>query len=252
MPLQALRMVVAGLHRDGRGPPAAFDLARGLGTGHPCGLPDIAESLPAQRGPHGARRAQGHLGADRADAPETQGAASSEIRVSSRPSGAPALGRGGPRPRYEERLDVRFPARGPGRSAPKEQAFADRLMQTDSAEEVRGRPICGSTRDRNSAPEDPSATCPTPARADPRGIRLRAEHVVFPCRWVASQRADPRWLLPMLCRTRVLSKGTRSGPSGLQYQRDVSSRSPELLPFPRLKRADWGPISKLEQGARLT
>jgi len=130
--------------------------------------------------------------------------------------------------------------------SPEEQTFADRLLQAHSAEKVAAAYL-RLYRDRNSAPEILGDT-PEP------GMRTTREPSAFgPSTWFSlsvgrKQRAEPRWLLPMLCRNAGLSKDA-IGAIRVQYQETFIEILTDAV---SAMKTELGPELEIEQGARLT
>jgi ATP-dependent RNA helicase DeaD len=129
---------------------------------------------------------------------------------------------------------------------PEEQAFADRLLQTHSAEKVAAAYL-RLYRDRNSAPEILGDM------PDPGARKTREASAFGPSTWFSlslgrKQRAEPRWLLPMLCRNAGLSKDA-IGAIRVQYQETFIEILSAAVPA---MKSELGPDLELEQGARLT
>lgn len=127
-----------------------------------------------------------------------------------------------------------------------EQAFSDRLLQRHSPEKIAAAYL-RLYRDRNSAPE---ILGELPAK----GEFKRRKAVEFgPSTWFSlslgrKHRAEPRWLLPMLCRNTGLSKDA-IGAIRVQYQETFVEVLTEAVPA---MKAELGPELTLEQDARLT
>ncbi|WP_253762846.1 DEAD/DEAH box helicase [Ruegeria sp. HKCCD4884] len=127
-----------------------------------------------------------------------------------------------------------------------EQAFAQRLLQEHSAEKIAAA-FLRLYRKRNSAPEI-LGDVPEP------GARKKREASDFgPSTWFSlslgrKQRAEPRWLLPMLCRNAGISKDA-IGAIRVQYQETFVEILSDAVPA---MKNELGPELDLEQGARLT
>ncbi len=130
--------------------------------------------------------------------------------------------------------------------SPEEQAFATRLLDVHSAEKIAAAYL-RLYRDRNSAPEI-LGDIPEP------GARKTREPVAFgPSTWFSlslgrKQRAEPRWLLPMLCRNAGLSKDA-IGAIRVQYQETFIEILTAAVPA---MKTELGAEMEIEQGARLT
>ena len=146
--------------------------------------------------------------------------------------------------RDEERL-LADPSWGQPLSS-EEQAFAKRLIDEHSPENIAAA-FLRLYRERNSAPEILD-DIPEP------GARKKRETVAFgPSTWFSlslgrKQRAEPRWLLPMICRNTGLSKDS-IGAIRVQYQETFVEILSSAVPA---MKAELGPEMDMEQGARLT
>lgn len=144
----------------------------------------------------------------------------------------------------EERL-MSDPAWGQSLSA-EEKAFAERLLKDHTAEKIAAAYL-RLYRERNSAPEI-LGEAPEP------GARKKREAASFgPSTWFSlslgrKQRAEPRWLLPMLCRNAGLSKDA-IGAIRVQYQETFIEILTSAVPA---MNEELGPDLEIEQGARLT
>ncbi|MEM7731637.1 MAG: helicase-related protein, partial [Pseudomonadota bacterium] len=130
-----------------------------------------------------------------------------------------------------------------------DQGFADKLLQTRSADQI----VAGFIRlyrERHSAPEILGSVPDT----DTRKPREPREHADFgPSVWFSlslgrKQRAEPRWLLPMLCRNAGISKNA-IGAIRVQYQETFVEIAAKAVPA---MKQELGPEMDIEQGARLT
>ncbi len=127
-----------------------------------------------------------------------------------------------------------------------DQAFAERLLDGRSPEQVAAA-FLRLYRERHSAPEI-LGTVPEP------GERKRREPAEFgPSTWFSlslgrKDRAEPRWLLPMLCRNAGLTKDA-IGAIRVQYQETFVEISQAAVPA---MKAELGPDLAIEQGAKLT
>ena len=127
-----------------------------------------------------------------------------------------------------------------------EQGFAERLLEDHSAEKIAAA-FLRLYRERNSAPEI-LGEAPEP------GPRKKREHADFgPSTWFSlslgrKQRAEPRWLLPMLCRNAGIAKDA-IGAIRVQYQETFIEIRTVAVPG---MKAELGPDLDIEQGARLT
>ncbi|MEO0772909.1 MAG: DEAD/DEAH box helicase [Pseudomonadota bacterium] len=130
-----------------------------------------------------------------------------------------------------------------------DQGFADKLLQTRSADQI----VAGFIRlyrERHSAPEILGSV----PDSDTRKPREPREHADFgPSVWFSlslgrKQRAEPRWLLPMLCRNAGISKNA-IGAIRVQYQETFVEISAKAVPA---MKQELGPEMDIEQGARLT
>ncbi len=127
-----------------------------------------------------------------------------------------------------------------------EQAFSKRLLESRTAEQIAAAYL-RLYRERNSAPEMLGGV------ADPADRKQREPIAFGPSTWFSlslgrKQRAEPRWILPMLCRNAGLSKDA-IGAIRVQYQETfveiLSSAVPAL-------KTELGAELVIEQGARLT
>ena len=127
-----------------------------------------------------------------------------------------------------------------------EKAFAEKLLETRSAEQIAAA-YFRLYQERHAPPEDLSAA-PEP------GERKKRDHKDFgPSTWFSislgrKDRAEPRWLLPMLCRNTGLPKAS-IGAIRVQYQEtfvEILSTAVGAM------KAELGPDLAIEQGARLT
>lgn len=146
--------------------------------------------------------------------------------------------------RDEERL-LADPAWNEALSA-EEQAFSEKLLTQHTPEQIAAAYL-RLYRERNSAPEVLGAV-------PERGERKKRDPIEFgPSTWFSlslgrKQRAEPRWLLPMLCRNAGLSK-TDIGAIRVQYQETFVEVLTSAVPA---MKAELGPELDIEQGARLT
>jgi len=127
-----------------------------------------------------------------------------------------------------------------------ERAFAERLLKVHSAEKIAAAYL-RLYRDRNSAPEILDDIPET-------GTRKKREPAAFgPSTWFSlslgrKQRAEPRWLLPMLCRNSGLSKDA-IGAIRVQYQETFIEILTAAVPA---MKTELGPELEVQQGARFT
>ncbi|WP_425043712.1 DbpA RNA binding domain-containing protein [Primorskyibacter sp. S87] len=146
--------------------------------------------------------------------------------------------------REEERI-IADPALNEPLSA-EEAAFAERLLSGRKPEQVVAAYL-RLYREQNSAPEILGAV-PEP------GKRPKTDHAAFgPSTWFSlslgrKHRAEPRWLLPMLCRNAGLSKSA-IGAIRVQYQETFVEIADEAVPT---MKQELGKGLALEQGAALT
>ncbi|MHA7889343.1 DEAD/DEAH box helicase [Roseicyclus sp.] len=130
--------------------------------------------------------------------------------------------------------------------APEEQAFAERLMQAQPPEKIAAAYL-RLYRERNSAPEI-LGEAPEPGARKPREAASFGPSTWFSLSLGRKDRAEPRWLLPMLCRNAGLSKDA-IGAIRVQYQETFIELLSEAVPA---MKAELGDALELEQGARLT
>lgn len=127
-----------------------------------------------------------------------------------------------------------------------EQAFAERLIASSTPEQIAAGYL-RLYRERYSAPELLSAA-PEPGKRKPR------EHDSFgPSTWFSlslgrKDRAEPRWLLPMLCRNAGLAKDA-IGAIRVQYQETFVEILTDAVPAVK---QELGADLLMEQGAKLT
>lgn len=127
-----------------------------------------------------------------------------------------------------------------------ELAFAERVLKGRTPEQIAAAYL-RLYREHHSAPEILDAA-PEPGKSRAK------DHVPFgPSTWFSlslgrKQRAEPRWLLPMLCRNAGLSKSA-IGAIRVQYQETFVEIATDAVPA--MKR-ELGAELDLEQGARLT
>mgnify|MGYP001813652211 CR=1 FL=1 len=127
-----------------------------------------------------------------------------------------------------------------------EAAFAERLLASRTPEQVAAAYL-RLYREQNSAPEILGAE-PEP------GNRPKADHAAFgPSTWFSlslgrKHRAEPRWLLPMLCRNAGLAKNS-IGAIRVQYQETFVEIANEAVPA---MKKELGEGLTIEQGAALT
>ncbi|MEM1237322.1 MAG: DEAD/DEAH box helicase [Pseudomonadota bacterium] len=146
--------------------------------------------------------------------------------------------------REEDRIISKVSAGDP--PSAEETAFAERLLQEKTPEEVAAAYL-RLYRENNSAPEILSPPME-------QGKRRAADREAFgPSTWYSlslgrKHRAEPRWLLPMLCRNAGLSKSA-IGAIRVQYQETFVEISDAAVPA---MKQELGPELALEQGAKLT
>ena len=127
-----------------------------------------------------------------------------------------------------------------------ELAFAERLLQGRTAQQIAAAYL-RLYRKRHSAPEI-LETAQAPAKRGPQ------DHADFgPSTWFSlslgrKNRAEPRWLLPMLCRNAGLPKSA-IGAIRVQYQETFVEISNDAV---GAMKAELGPGLALEQDATLT
>lgn len=127
-----------------------------------------------------------------------------------------------------------------------EAAFAERLLAGRTPEQVAAAYL-RLYREQNSAPEILGAE-PEP------GKRPQKDHAAFgPSTWFSlslgrKHRAEPRWLLPMLCRNAGLAKNA-IGAIRVQYQETFVEIANEAVPA---MKEELGEGLAIEQGANLT
>lgn len=127
-----------------------------------------------------------------------------------------------------------------------ELAFAERLLKGRTPEQIAAAYL-RLYRERHSAPEI-LGTVPEPGK---RNTEERAEF--GPSTWFSlslgrKQRAEPRWLLPMLCRNAGLSKSA-IGAIRVQYQETFIEIANDAVPA---MKQELGAELTIEQGAKLT
>ena len=146
--------------------------------------------------------------------------------------------------REEERI-----ISGPALSDPlndEERAFAERLLEGRTAEQVAAAYL-RLYREYHSAPEILGA-------APEADRRTKTDHSDFgPSTWFSlslgrKDRAEPRWLLPMLCRNAGLAKKA-IGAIRVQYQETFVEIANDAIPA---MKQELGETLALEQGAKLT
>lgn len=146
--------------------------------------------------------------------------------------------------REEERI-IADPALNEPLSA-EEAAFADRLLSGKTPEQVSAAYL-RLYREQHSAPEILGAIPES-------GKRNRPDHANFgPSTWFSlslgrKDRAEPRWLLPMLCRNAGLTKSA-IGAIRVQYQETFIEIANEAVPA---MKHELGEALTIEQGAALT
>lgn len=127
-----------------------------------------------------------------------------------------------------------------------ETAFAERLLADKSPEQVAAAYL-RLYRDHNSAPE-------ILGTASAQKPRTKADHSDFgPSTWFSlslgrKDRAEPRWLLPMLCRNAGLAKNA-IGAIRVQYQETFVEIANDAIPA---MKQELGADLAIEQGASLT
>ncbi|MEX3014784.1 DEAD/DEAH box helicase [Gymnodinialimonas hymeniacidonis] len=130
-----------------------------------------------------------------------------------------------------------------------ERAFAEKLLNLHSAEQIAAAYL-RLYRERHSAPELLSKV-PAPGE---RPARKGREHADFgPSTWFSlslgrKHRAEPRWLLPMLCRNTGLSKDA-IGAIRVQFQETFVEIANDAVPA---MLQELGRGMEMEQGAKLT
>ncbi|NRB02263.1 MAG: DbpA RNA binding domain-containing protein, partial [Rhodobacteraceae bacterium] len=138
---------------------------------------------------------------------------------------------------------------GPGLSEPlsaEESAFAERLLAGNTPEQVAAA-FLRLYREYHSAPEILGAV-------PEGGKREKTDHTNFgPSTWFSlslgrKDRAEPRWLLPMLCRNAGLAKNA-IGAIRVQYQETFVEIANEAIPA---MKQELGAGMEIEQGAALT
>lgn len=131
-------------------------------------------------------------------------------------------------------------------SSAEELAFAERLLNGRTPEQIAAAYL-RLYRERHSAPEILGAL-PEPGHRKPR------DHAEFgPSTWFSlnlgrKHRAEPRWLLPMLCRNAGLSKSA-IGAIRVQFQETFVEIANDAI---AAMKQELGPEMSLEQGAALT
>ena len=131
-----------------------------------------------------------------------------------------------------------------------EEAFSARLLEGRSPEQIAVA-LLRLFRERNSAPEVLNDAPEPDKRAEKKPGRAPADF--GPSTWFSislgrKQRAEPRWLLPMLCRNAGLSKEA-IGAIRVQYQETFVEILSSAVPA---MKAELGPDLSVEQGAQLT
>ncbi len=130
-----------------------------------------------------------------------------------------------------------------------ERAFAEKLLNLHQPEQIAAAYL-RLYRERHSAPELLSAV-PAPGE---RPARKGREHADFgPSTWFSlslgrKHRAEPRWLLPMICRNAGISKDA-IGAIRVQFQETFIEIANEAIPA---MTQELGPEMVMEQGAKLT
>ena len=146
--------------------------------------------------------------------------------------------------RQEERI-ILNPALDEAPS-PEEADFADRLLKERSPEQIAAAYL-RLWRERHSGPET-LGTAPEPGKRKPADPAAFGPSTWFSLSLGRKQRAEARWLLPMLCRNAGLSKDA-IGAIRVQYQETFVEIATEAVP--EMQR-ELGPEMSLEQGATLT
>ncbi|NOE34560.1 DEAD/DEAH box helicase [Ruegeria sp. HKCCD7318] len=206
-------------------------------------LPSNAESLLHRSGRTGRAGRKGTSvlivpGRQRSKAQRLLKSAKLEAEWGTPPSAEEVLARD------EERL-MSDPGWGQSPSA-EEQAFAQRLLQEHSAEKIAAA-FLRLYRERNSAPEI-LGDVPEPGARKKRDASDFGPSTWFSLSLGRKQRAEPRWLLPMLCRNAGISKDA-IGAIRVQYQETFVEILTDAVPA---MKNELGPELDLEQGARLT
>ena len=129
---------------------------------------------------------------------------------------------------------------------PEEAAFAEKLLDGRSAEQIAAA-YFRLYRERHSAPEILGAV-PDRGERKQKAIADFGPSVWFSLSLGRKHRAEPRWLLPMLCRNTGLSKNA-IGAIRVQYQETFVEVSANAVPA---MKQELGPDLGLEQGASLT
>ncbi len=130
--------------------------------------------------------------------------------------------------------------------SPEENVFAERLLKDRTPEQIAAAYL-RLYREHHSAPEILSAA-PEP------GKRPKVDHSDFgPSTWFSlslgrKDKAEPRWLLPMLCRNAGLAKGA-IGAIRVQYQETFVEIATDAVPA---MKQELGEGLAIEQGASLT
>ncbi len=127
-----------------------------------------------------------------------------------------------------------------------ETAFAERLLKGRTPEQVAAAYL-RLYRERHSAPEI-LGTAPEPGKRNTEARAAFGPSTWFSLSLGRKQRAEPRWLLPMLCRNAGLSKDA-IGAIRVQYQETFVEIATDAVPA--MKR-DLGDALVIEQGAALT
>jgi len=130
--------------------------------------------------------------------------------------------------------------------SPEEQAFADRLLEGRTAAQIAAAYL-RLYRDRHSAPEILSEI-PEPGKRKPRETSSFGPSTWFSLSLGRKDRAEPRWLLPMICRNAGISKDA-IGAIRVQYQETFVEVLTTAVPA---LHAELGAELSLEQGAKLT
>lgn len=130
--------------------------------------------------------------------------------------------------------------------SPEELAFAQRLLDGRTPEQVAAA-FMRLYRERHSAPEI-LGTAPEPGKQKPDRRAAFGPSTWFSLSLGRNQRAEPRWILPMLCRNAGLSKDA-IGAIRVQYQETFVEISTDAVPA---MQTELGDELILEQGAKLT
>ena len=172
-------------------------------------LPQRPRDAAAPQRPHRPRRPQGRVRADRALHPPPPRRAAADRRQRRAPSGRRRRSADEIRAKDQERLLARARARST-ELPPRSVAAATALLAGRSAEAIAaalirlhraGLPAPEELIERRHAPHRPAR-----APAGPRAARPPATSVWFRMNVGRARNADPRWLIPLICRRGHVTK----------------------------------------------